>query len=166
MAHNGEINTVAGNRSWASSREQTMGLGRDVREIREYGPSLVGAAWRAGGHLLVADELGGLREHVVGPDGNRTIRTLEAVHPLGTKPPLVVGGPEDRVALTPGDCASTLAFGVGPGPRPVKLEAKERANANAAISALAVSGRSVWIARTNGSVEHHELPGVALHPPK
>lgn len=78
----------------------------------------------------------------------------------------MVGGPEDRVALTPGDCASTLAFGVGPGPRPVKLEAKERANANAAISALAVSGRSVWIARTNGSVEHHELPGVALHPPK
>ncbi|MCA9705621.1 MAG: hypothetical protein KDK70_07230, partial [Myxococcales bacterium] len=41
VAHNGEINTVAGNRSWASSREQTMGLGRDElltrREISDSG---------------------------------------------------------------------------------------------------------------------------------
>jgi glutamate synthase domain-containing protein 2/glutamate synthase domain-containing protein 1/glutamate synthase domain-containing protein 3 len=29
IAHNGEINTVAGNRSWAYSREQAMGLARD-----------------------------------------------------------------------------------------------------------------------------------------
>jgi glutamate synthase domain-containing protein 2/glutamate synthase domain-containing protein 1/glutamate synthase domain-containing protein 3 len=29
LAHNGEINTIAGNRSWAYSREQALGLGRD-----------------------------------------------------------------------------------------------------------------------------------------
>ncbi len=29
IAHNGEINTVAGNRSWANSRERARGLGRD-----------------------------------------------------------------------------------------------------------------------------------------
>ncbi len=29
IAHNGEINTVAGNRSWAFSREHALGLGRD-----------------------------------------------------------------------------------------------------------------------------------------
>ncbi len=29
IAHNGEINTVAGNRSWAHSRERAVGLGRD-----------------------------------------------------------------------------------------------------------------------------------------
>ena len=29
IAHNGEINTVAGNRSWANSRERASGLGRD-----------------------------------------------------------------------------------------------------------------------------------------
>lgn len=29
LAHNGEINTVAGNRSWANSRERARGLGRD-----------------------------------------------------------------------------------------------------------------------------------------
>src|SRR5690606_14422590 len=29
LAHNGEINTIAGNRSWAYSREQALGLSRD-----------------------------------------------------------------------------------------------------------------------------------------
>ncbi len=35
VAHNGEINTVAGNRSWAFSRERARGLGRDELLTRE-----------------------------------------------------------------------------------------------------------------------------------
>jgi glutamate synthase domain-containing protein 2/glutamate synthase domain-containing protein 1/glutamate synthase domain-containing protein 3 len=35
VAHNGEINTVAGNRSWAFSREQALGLGRDELLTRQ-----------------------------------------------------------------------------------------------------------------------------------
>jgi glutamate synthase domain-containing protein 2/glutamate synthase domain-containing protein 1/glutamate synthase domain-containing protein 3 len=35
VAHNGEINTIAGNRSWAFSRERARGLGRDELLTRE-----------------------------------------------------------------------------------------------------------------------------------
>lgn len=145
--------------------ESTMGLGRDVHEIREYDPDFMFAVWRAEGHLLLATEQGQLSEWT--PAGKRTWlkrRGCGAAHPLGNSAPLVAGRPEDRVVFAPGNCSSTLAWALGP-KGPLQLEAARADDANAPVSAVAVAGCVAWLARANGALERHELPGIRLYAP-
>jgi len=153
--------------------ESTMGLGRDVREIREYDPDFVFAVWRADGHLLLATEQGLLSEWAPAKAGllRRQAkrewtrrRGCGKAHPLGRPAPLVAGRPEDRVVFAPGNCTSTQAWALGP-KRPLQLTAPRAEDADAPVSAVAVAGCVAWLARTNGSLERYELPGIRLYAP-
>ena len=150
--------------------ESTMGLGRDVREIREYDPDFVFAVWRADGHLLLATEQGQLSEWTPTQGSSQAKREwvkrrgCGVAHPLGRPAPLIAGRPEDRVVFAPGNCSSSLAWALGP-KRPLQLTAPRHEDADAPVSAVAVAGCVAWLARTNGSLERHDLPGIRLYAP-